>query len=180
MLLYNTLMTTQRPTPEEYFAYYGRYISLVPEGDVVEILAGQINETLALLAPLTEAQASFRYAAGKWSVKQVVGHMIDVERIFAFRALAISRGEQQPLPGFEQDDYVNQADFDHRALADLLDEFTHLRHANVLMFRAMPPEAWGRVGVASGNKISVRALAYIMAGHELYHRAILAERYLAV
>lgn len=180
MFLYNTPMATHRPTPDEYSAYYGRYIALVPEGDVVEILTGQLEETLALLAPLTETQAAFRYGVGKWSVKQVVGHMIDVERIFAFRALAFSRGEQQPIPGFEQDDYVNQAGFDRRTLADLLEEFSLQRRANALMFRAMPSQAWGRAGVASGNPITVRALAYILAGHELYHRAILAERYLAV
>lgn len=166
------------PSPEEYLPYYGRYISLVPSGDIVTILAAQLEETLALLRPLSPTQADHRYAQGKWSLKQTVGHMVDVERIFSYRALAISRGEQQPIPGFEQDDYVKQANFDHRTLVDLLEELEHLRRANLLMFQGLAPQAWLRQGTASGARVSVRALAYILAGHELHHRAIIQTHYL--
>lgn len=172
-------MAPARPHPDEYLPYYGRYISLVPVGDIREILAEQLEQTLALLRPLSPTQAGHRYAEGKWSLKQVLGHMIDVERIFAFRALAIARGEQQPIPGFDQDDYMAHAKYDARTLTDLLEELAHLRQANLLMFKGFTPEAWLRLGTASGNRVSVRALAYIIAGHELHHRAIIQARYLA-
>ncbi len=167
-----------RPAPDEYAAYYEKYVSLVPEGGVAETLERQAAETLALLRGLGEEQGGHRYGPGKWSVKQLIGHVIDTERIFAYRALAIARGERAPLPGMDQDEYMAGSDFDARTLAGLADEFEAVRRGNVLMFRALGPEAWARRGTASDNEVTVRALAYILAGHEAHHVRILRERYL--
>jgi len=168
---------SSRPEADEHSPYFGRYITLVSESDIVSVLQRQIKETLPLLAVLTETQAAFRYAADKWSIKQVVGHLIDVERIMAYRALHIARNDQIALPGFEQDDYMRFAPFDHCAFPDLLTEFEHVRTANVHMFRNLDAEAWSRRGKVNDNETSVRALAYIIAGHELHHRKIVREKY---
>jgi len=167
-----------RPESDEYAPFYETYVSLVPEGGVVETLERQGAETLALLRSLPEGRGGHRYEPGKWSVKQVVGHVIDAERIFAYRALVIARGERQPLPGMDQDEYMAGADFDARTLAGLADEFEAVRRSNVLMLRAFTPEAWARRGTASDNEVTVRALAYILAGHEAHHVRVLRERYL--
>jgi hypothetical protein len=168
-----------RPQTGEYATYYGRYIDLATEDDIVAALDAQGHETAALLGGLSEAQASHRYEPGKWSVKQLVGHVIDAERIFAYRALSFARGETNPLPGFDQDPYVANAGSDDRSIADLAEEFSTVRKANVMLFRALSEEAWSRSGIASDNPISVRALAYILLGHERHHLRILRERYLA-
>jgi hypothetical protein len=168
-----------RPQTGEYATYYARYIDLVTEDDIVGALDAQSHETATVLGGLSEAQAAHRYEPGKWSVKQLVGHVIDAERIFAFRALAFARGEANPLPGFDQDPYVANAGSDDRSIADLAEEFATIRKANVMMFRALSEESWKRSGVASDNPISVRALAYILLGHERHHLRILRERYLA-
>jgi hypothetical protein len=167
-----------RPESNEYAAYYERYVSLVPEGEVVETLERQGAETLALLRSLPEERGAHRYEPGKWSVKQLVGHLNDGERIFSYRALAFARGDSQPLPGMEQDEWMAGVDFDARSLADLADEFEAVRRSTVLLFRHLSPEAWARRGTASDNEVSVRALAYIIAGHEVHHVRILRERYL--
>jgi uncharacterized damage-inducible protein DinB len=167
-----------RPDPKEYNAYYGRYISLVPDGDIVQTLESQWPETKALLCTTQDERGEYRYADGKWSIKEVLGHLIDSERIFAYRALRIARGDATPLPGFEQDDYVKTANSDARSLASLIDEFSAVRRANVLMLQNFDPEAWTRMGTASNNPVSVRALAWIIAGHELHHRSVLKEKYL--
>lgn len=167
-----------RPGKDEYAPYYERYTSLVPEGDVVETLERQLGETLALLRTVDEERAGSRYAPGKWSVKEVVGHVIDGERIFAYRALRFARGDQTALPGFEQDDYIETANFDARTLQDLAEEFEHVRRSTLKLFRGLPEEAWLRRGTASESEVSVRALAHIIAGHEAHHVNILRERYL--
>ena len=167
-----------RPEKNEYAPYYDKYVSLVPDGEVVETLERQIEDTLALLRGVGEERAGHRYAPGKWSIKEVVGHLIDTERIFAYRALAIARGEQKPLPGMDQNEYMAGANFDARTLADLLDEFERVRRSNVLMLRGLSDEAWSRRGVASDNEVTVRAIAYIIAGHEAHHVQILRTRYL--
>jgi uncharacterized damage-inducible protein DinB len=167
-----------RPGQNEYASYYEKYVSLVPEGEVAETLERQGAETLALLRSLPEERGAHRYGEGKWSVKQLIGHVIDTERIFAYRALAIARGERQSLPGMDQDEYMAGVDFDARTVADLADEFEAVRRGNVIMFRALGPEAWARRGTASDNEVTVRALAYILAGHEAHHVRILRERYL--
>jgi hypothetical protein len=167
-----------RPQTGEYATYYARYIDLATEDDIVAALDAQSHETATILGGLSEAQASHRYEPGKWSVKQLVGHVTDAERIFAFRALAFARGETTPLPGFDQDPYVANAGSDDRSIGELAEEFATVRKANVMMFRALSEEAWQRSGVASDNPISVRALAYILLGHERHHLRILRERYL--
>ena len=167
-----------RPDPSEYGAYYGRYINLVPEGPIVTVLRDQIAETLKLLRALPEARGNHRYAPGKWSIKEIVGHVTDGERVFSYRALRIGRGDETPLPGFEQDDYVKNGGFDSRPLGDLLDELETVRRATVQLLAPLDEAAMLRRGTASGFPVSVRALAYITAGHELHHRNILKERYL--
>ena len=167
-----------KPETDEYAPYYEGYVSLAPERDVLGALERQAAETLALLRSLPEELGSHRYGEGKWSVRQVVGHMNDTERVFAYRALAISRGERQPLPGMDQEEYMAGSDFDARTLRDLADEFEAVRAATLHLFRHLSPEAWARRGTASDNEVTVRALAYIIAGHEAHHVRILRERYL--
>lgn len=174
----STSITATQPDANEYAPYYGKYISLVPMGDVVATLRRQLEDTLSLLRGLSEDQADSRYAPGKWSIKEVVGHILDTERIFGHRAFRFARNDQQPLPGFEQDDYVRAADFSRRPLSDLIAEFEHVRRANLYLFGSLDEAAWLRRGTASDNEVSVRALAYIMAGHEQHHMRIIRERYL--
>jgi uncharacterized damage-inducible protein DinB len=169
---------TQRPEPSEYAAYYGKYIALVPDGDLAVILNRQIDTTAALLSPLSEPQANYAYAPGKWSIKEVLGHVIDSERIFAYRALRIGRNDKMPLPGYEQDDYVATAKFNARALIGLLDEFAAVRKASIELFKHFSDEEWQRRGNANQNEISARSLGYIIAGHELHHMNIVRTRYL--
>jgi DinB superfamily len=167
-----------RPDETEYLPYYGKYISLVPAGDILATLARQLDETLTLLRSVTESRAGFRYAPGKWSIKELVGHMTDTERIFSYRALRFARNDATPLPGYEQDDYIRNATFDDYPLGELAAEFESVRQSSLLLFKHLGSEAWARRGVASDAEVSVRALAYIIAGHELHHMGILRGRYL--
>ena len=167
-----------KPTSDEYAPYYEKYIALLPEGDIVTTLEEQLNSTLALLRGLDESQGVRRYAPDKWSVKEVIGHIIDGERVFAYRALRFARNDQTPLPGYEQDDYVRSATFDERTLADLADEFEHLRRSNIQLFRSLDESAWSRRGTANDFEVTVRALAHIIAGHEAHHVGVLQMRYL--
>jgi hypothetical protein len=166
------------PEASEYAPYYGRYISLVTARDILRALEEQCSGTVALLSSLSERQGDYRYAPDKWSVKDVLGHVIDTERIFAYRALRIARNDKTPIEGFEQDGYVTAAGFGNRTLAGLIEEFSAVRRAGLLLFRSFDPEAWVRKGIASQKEISVRALVYVIAGHELHHRNILQEKYL--
>jgi len=168
-----------RPQAGEYGSSFQEYIDLAPEEDVVAALEAQSEETAALLGGLSEEQASQRYAPDKWSIKQIVGHVTDGERIFAYRALSIARGETTPLPGFDQDPYVANSGADDRSISDLAAELATVRRANVMMFRALSEEAWRRIGTASDHPISVRAIAFGILGHERHHVRILRERYLA-
>jgi uncharacterized damage-inducible protein DinB len=167
-----------RPAASEYLPYYERYIGLVPEGDVVATLVNEITETLSLLRALPASVATYRYAPEKWSVNELVGHMIDSERIFTSRALRFARNDPAPMPSFDQDDYVRNATFDSYPLADLASELDAVRQSTIFLFRHMDEQAWSRRGVANNAEVSVRALAYIVAGHELHHRQILSTRYL--
>jgi uncharacterized damage-inducible protein DinB len=167
-----------RPAQDEYAPYYEKYVSLVPDGNIVATLERQAADTLALLRGVPEEKASSRYEPGKWSVKEVIGHVIDSERIFSYRALRFARNDQTPLPGYEQDDYARAANYDARTIADLADDFERVRAATVSLLRSLDAEAWTRRGTASDNPVSVRALAHIIAGHELHHVGILRERYL--
>ena len=166
-----------RPDPSEHAPYYGKYIALVPDGDILATLETQGSETARFLAGLSEQQSAHRYAPDKWSVKEVIGHVADSERIFAYRALRIARGDQTPIEGFEQDDYVRAAQFDRLSIAELAAEFAAVRQATLRLFESVSPAAWSRRGVANNNEVSVRALAYMIAGHELHHRQILSEKY---
>jgi len=169
---------TARPEKTEYAPYYERYISLVADGDIVGILGKQLEETLALIHGIPEARGGFRYAEGKWSIKELIGHVIDSERVFAYRALRFGRGDATPLSGFEQDDFVRGADFDKRSLNDLASEYGHVRRATISLFASLDEAAWNRRGAANNNEVSVRGLAFIMAGHERHHLEILRTRYL--
>jgi uncharacterized damage-inducible protein DinB len=167
-----------RPEQSEHLPYYGRYIDLVPDGDIVQTLATQLKATQDFLASLPASMATHRYAAGKWSVNEMIGHMADTERIFTSRALRFARNDHQAQPGFEQDDYVRNANFEAYPLAELASEFGAVRHATIYLFRHLGEDAWMRRGIASGGEVTVRALAYMTAGHELHHREILRTRYL--
>jgi DinB superfamily len=167
-----------RPEEGEYIPYYGKYISLVPDGDLIESLRGQIGDTLALLRGIPEARASHRYAPGKWSIKEVVGHMADVERVMAYRALRVARDDKTPLPGFDENAYVPAANFEGRPLASLANEFARVRSATIAFLETLDAVAAARQGIANTASISARALAYIIAGHERHHVALLRERYL--
>ena len=171
-------LNISKPDETEYLPYYGRYVSLVPDGDIVAALGEQIDETLGLLRGIPEARAGFRYAPGKWSIKELVGHMIDTERIFAYRALRFARNDRTPVPGYEQDDYIRNASFDAYPLDDLAAEFGSVRQSSLFLFKHLNEEAWTRRGVANESEVSVRALAYIIAGHERHHREILRSKYL--
>lgn len=166
----------QRPEPGEYKPYYDRYIALVDD-DVLGVLERQIGEICAALGPLSEEQSLYRYEPGKWTVRAVVDHLIDAERIFGCRALCVSRGETQELPSFDENEYAAISDADRRDLPDLLDELTGARRSNLSMMRRFDDAAWTRVGRASSGPISPRALAFIIAGHQEHHVKILKERY---
>ena len=149
----------------------------VPDGDVLELLSRQIEDTAALLGAVPEARAGHRYAPDKWSIREVVGHVCDAERIFAYRALRFARGDETPLAAFEEKAYVPAARFDTRTLAELVAELRDVRRATLSLLRNLDAAAWDRWGTASGHRVSVRALAYVIAGHERHHLAILRERY---
>lgn len=168
-----------RPEKQEYAEFYETYVSLVPETDIVAALENQTSDFQNLFADLTDEKANFRYAEGKWSVKELLGHIIDAERVFSYRALRISRRDATPLATFEENIYVANSNFKNTALADLVEEFALLRQSNVLLFKNLNDEAWLNTGTASDAAISVRALAYIMVGHVRHHASILRTRYLA-
>ena len=169
--------TEARPAAVEHLPYFSRYIELVPDGPIVETLASQISETMAMLAKAPVTAEEYRYQEGKWSVKEVIGHLCDSERIFACRALRFGRGDATPLPGFDSASYVPAGGFGGRRLKQIAEEYRAVREATVRLFEGMDPAALLRTGEASGTAVSVRALAWIIAGHERHHIAILKERY---
>ena len=173
-----TAVRATKPVEGEFLPYYDTYIRLVPPGDILARLEAQLSETQALLRGLPASVSTYRYAPGKWSVSEVIGHLIDSERIFASRALRFARNDPTPLPGFEQDDYVRNAGFDAYPIAELASEFDSVRRSTILFFTHLDEAAWMRRGVANNAEITVRALAYIIAGHELHHREVLRTRYL--
>jgi len=167
-----------KPEKGEFLPYHQKYIDLVGSGDVIITLSTQMAETQSLLRGLPASVATYRYAPDKWSVNEVIGHMIDSERIFDSRALRFARNDATPLPGFEQDDYVKNSSFDSYPLTELAAELRSVRESTVFLFKHLKEDAWMRRGIANGAEVSVRALAYIIAGHELHHREILRARYL--
>jgi hypothetical protein len=170
---------TGRPSPGEYAQYAEPDIDLVEGEDAIDALVRQGREVTALLSPLADSGvAGLNYAPGKWTLKQVVGHLIDDERIFLYRALCVARGDTRPLPGFDEREYMAHSQFEARALADLIEEYTVQRRATVAFFKGLPDEAWMRRGNVNGYEASVRGLAFHIAGHELRHLRLIRERYL--
>jgi hypothetical protein len=169
---------TVRPESDEYAPNYQKYIDRVPDGDIAATLASQVENTLSVLRTLSEEDAGRAYAEGKWTIKQVLGHLIDTERIFAYRAPCIGRNDKTWLPGFEQDDYVANANFNARTLASLIEELVSVRRATVNLFKHFTDEEWCRRGIANQKEVSARAIAYMAAGHERHHLEILKSRYL--
>src|SRR5436309_5949868 len=168
-----------RPQTNEHAPYFSRYIDLVPEDDIAGAIEAQGRETAALLAKVSEEKAAFRYAPDKWSIKQVVGHVTDAERVFAYRLMSIARGESKSLPGFDENDYMRNATFDEQPFAELVEGLGAVRRATLALLRGLSAEAWTRVGIANEKEISARAVAYALLGHERHHVRVLKERYLS-
>ena len=168
---------TPRPGTDEYLPYYDRYVALVPDGNLVELLAGQNRDTIQLLRGVDDKRGLFAYAPGKWTVKEVMGHLSDAERVFAYRALRFARGDAQALAGFDENAYAPAGRFNDRPLADLIDEFQSIRASTVHLFRHLNEDELARRGIANNNPISVRALGFVIAGHERHHVKLLRERY---
>ena len=167
-----------RPPTAEYDPYYQTYLAKLPKGELLEILEAQWEELGCLLEELDDAAADYRYAAGKWSVKEVLGHLLDAERIFAYRLLRIARGDATPLAGFDENDYVAAADFGARPLESILEEYDLVRGHTLALIRGLDEGCFLRTGTCNGKAISARALAWIIAGHEHHHMTVLKERYL--
>ena len=167
----------RRPADTEYALPYGTYVSLVPEDEVIFVLENQPAEVAAFAAMVEPDRERFRYAPGKWSIRELLGHVIDTERVFGHRAFCIGHGEQQPLPGFDQEAYMATSTFDERPLYELVSEFAQVREVNLIVLRRFSEADWDRAGTASGHPVSVRALAFMMAGHVRHHLRILNEKY---
>ena len=168
------------PTTDEYASFYADYIQRAQaRGDIFAALANQIDEIKSTLGILSDAQALFRDAPKEWSIKEVMGHLNDVERVFSYRLLRVSRNDKTPIPGFEQDDFVREAGFDQCSIKDLLEEFELLRRANILMINNMSEEATKRIGTASNHPVSARALIYMLVGHVDHHIASFQQNYLS-
>lgn len=170
-------LTIGPPEPGEYAPYHQKYISFVAGSDILTTLERQRKQMLLLLSGRDEADGDFRYAPDKWTAKEALGHVCDTERIFAYRALRISRGDRTPIEGFEQDDYVRNGPFGRVPLEEIVEDYIAARRATLTLFRNLDEAAWMRRGIANKNEVSVRALAYIIAGHEAHHRRILEEKY---
>lgn len=168
----------KRPESTEYAKFYANYVSLVADTDIITALQDQVFDIQSLFDEVSDEQGDYAYAENKWTIKELLGHIIDGERIFSYRAFRISRGDQTPLATFEENDYVANSNFKNRTLRDLVEEFSLLRDANVLMFQNLKENDWSLVGTASDARISVRAIAYIMVGHIRHHLHILRDRYL--
>ncbi|HDX9590772.1 TPA: DinB family protein [Bacillus pseudomycoides] len=169
----------KRPEVNEYNPYYSTYINLLQKGDIIHILEEQMKETNLLLKDLSDREGLFRYAPNKWSIKEVIGHIADTERIMAYRLLSIARGETVSLPGYNDDMYVLRAVFDKQSMQDLLANLMVVRQSTVHLIKSLDAEAWLQRGIANNSEVTVRALACIIAGHELHHRKIIKERYLS-
>jgi hypothetical protein len=166
-----------KPAIGEYLPYYSTYIDRVPQCDLADVLQQQIEATGAILGTVPEARAGYRYAEGKWSIREVVGHLSDVERVMSYRLLWVARGDATPLPGFDENLYVPASGADRRSLSDLAGEFAAVRGSTIALLRGLPAEAWARRGEANGHAITARALGYIIAGHERHHMETLRVRY---
>ncbi|GAK39139.1 DinB family protein [Paenibacillus urinalis] len=167
----------QKPSEEEYAGDIGAYIRLVPEGNIIDILLAQEKQMTKLLSSLTESQGAYQYAEGKWTLKEVVGHIVDSERVMTYRLLRFARGDQTPLPGFDQEVFIPP--FGNWTIAQLAEDYMAVRQATITLLRGLPVEAWSRKGTANDVNITVRALAYGITGHELHHMGVIRTRYLS-
>jgi hypothetical protein len=167
-----------RPQPNEAASYYSTYINRVPNDDIVEVLTAQLDEALEFLSSISEEKSLHRYAPDKWTIRELLGHVNDTERVFMFRALWFARGFQDPLPSFDQEIGFVAAESDKVSWASHVEEFRAIRDSTLAFFRNLPADAWLHSGIASDNSVTVRALAYIVAGHVSHHLGILRERYL--
>jgi hypothetical protein len=168
-----------RPGADEHAPFYSGYIARVPTGNILDAMQAQHSTLLDLLSGVSDEHAERAYAPGKWTLKEMVQHVVDSERVFSFRALWFARGDRAALPGFEQDDWIEPSAASDRRLPSIADEFRAVRESTVALFSGLPSSAWTRRGIASEREVSVRALAFIIVGHALHHEAILRERYLA-
>ena len=171
-------MPITKPPENEYAPYYHTYIGKVPQNDLLEALKDSHRKVLAFLQEIPVEKHTYRYAQGKWSITEVLQHMLDCERVFAYRALVFARNDKTPLPGFDEDAYATEYNADKRGMDLLLEEYKHLRESNILLFEGFSDEVSLRMGMANGQGISVRALGFIISGHELHHMQVLKERYL--
>lgn len=168
----------KKPLRDEYPSYYENYIGLVPDGALTDLLTTQILDLIALLSDIDVSKANYRYAENKWTLKEVIGHIADTERIMSYRLLRIARGDQTPLSGYDDEQYVREASFHSRSLSDLLEELVAVRYSTVSLIKGLNENTWPRKGIANNGEITVRALAYIIVGHDLHHVKIIKERYL--
>ncbi|WP_299739019.1 DinB family protein [uncultured Rossellomorea sp.] len=168
----------RKPETNEYPPYYKEYVNNVPDGELLQILDDQQNETKKLLKDLNEKTSEYKYAPGKWTIKEVIGHITDTERIMCYRLLSIARGEQEMLPGYNDDEYVRRGNFNRFSLSDLLHQQALVRQHTILLLSSMDEEALRRRGNANGSEVTARAIGYIIAGHEIHHRRLIKDRYL--
>ena len=171
-------MVSGHPEVSEYPDRYGRYIDLVPEDDVCRAMVSQLEDSVAYLNQIPESKVDWRYAPGKWTTREVVGHILDIERVFGFRLMSFARGETATFPRANEELYVKNADFGRYSLGEWLDEFSLVRNSNVALVRHLPVDAWTRIGTVALGPISVRAMAYLMVGHERHHLRIIREKYM--
>lgn len=168
----------RRPHKDEYDDFYHQYIRLVPDGDIIDILATQLASSLELFSHIAEEKLNYQYAPGKWTTREVIGHIIDVERLFTFRALQFARGDSSTLPGMDQDRWMAGANFGQRSMHSLMVELRHLRAANTILFHSFGEEILDRTGTASDCQFTVRSILYIIAGHQFHHIEIVKTRYM--
>ncbi len=171
----------RRPNQKDFDldSFFAQYISLIPETEILPVLRGQIGQLESLVSSISAEKLSFQYAPGKWTIAQVLGHLADAEKVFGYRALVFGRGDKNELPGFDEQTYVDAVDYSSISKEDLLESVTLARRTSIKTLEQIPPKAWDNTGTANKNSVSVRALAFIMAGHMLHHIIILQERYLA-
>lgn len=168
----------KRPDLEEFPVYMRSYVQLIPEGDIIQILNGQMASTQEIFSAVTEKQAEYRYAEGKWTLSEVLGHLTDTERIMNYRILRIARGDKSPLMGFDENEYVQEASFNERTIADLLEDYQNVRRATISLLKGLPQKSLQNKGNANGFEVTVETIAYMIAGHELHHIKIIQEKYL--
>ena len=167
-----------RPSPGDCAEYYFLYIDRVPNGNVLGVLDNQLQKTPGTLTAMPADKLDYRYASGKWSIKEIVGHLIDVERTFSYRAMCFARNEPAPLPSLDQDPYIEASRFDERSIEDIAEEYEAVRRASLVMFRSFNEEEWSRRGIASGVEFTAATIPFILAGHEIHHMSVIREKYL--